>query len=101
MTVGGNELWLTNSSIPAYQPGNTPPGYDPDRPRKLLMHKAEIKSLIGKSRQAGLTLIPLRVYSRKHQIKLELGLAKSKRAFDKRETIKKRDMERETRRFQS
>lgn len=96
VTAKGMELWLTNAAISPYQPGNTPPDYEPSRPRRLLMHKAEIASLIGKAH--GLTLIPLRLYSRKHQIKLEIGLARTKKRHDKRETIKARDMERETRR---
>ncbi len=91
----GTELWLTNASIPAYQPQNTPRGYNPERPRRLLLHKSEIATLIGKSREKGLTIVPLRVYSKSRRIKFLLGVARRKKQFDKREKIKKRDMERE------
>ncbi|KKW22396.1 MAG: SsrA-binding protein [Parcubacteria group bacterium GW2011_GWA1_51_12] len=91
----GPELWLTNASIPAYQPENTPRGYDPERARRLLLHKSEIATLIGKSRTAGLTIVPLRVYSKNRRIKVLLGVARRKKQFDKREKIKKRDMARE------
>ena len=91
----GNEFYLINALIPAYQPANTPKDYDPQRSRKLLLKKSEIKSLIGKSKAKGLTLIPLRLYTKKSKIKLEFALARGKRKTDKRETIKKRDMERE------
>jgi len=90
-----NEFYLLNALIPAYQPANTPKDYDPQRSRKLLLKKSEIRSLIGKSRAKGLTLIPLRLYTKKSKIKLEFALARGKRKVDKRETIKKRDMERE------
>src|SRR3990167_9714568 len=93
-TARGMEIWLTNANIPPYQPANTPRGYVPDRPRRLLLHKSEIATLVGKIRQ-GLTLIPLRVYSKNRKIKMSLGLAKRKKKFDKRESIRKRDMERE------
>ncbi|MBI4134681.1 MAG: SsrA-binding protein SmpB [Candidatus Sungbacteria bacterium] len=94
----GNELWLTNISIAPYQAGNTPKDYLPDRPRRLLMHRKEIASLIGKSRTAGLTLIPLRFYTEKPKIKVQIGVARKKRKYDKREAIKKRDTLREARR---
>lgn len=91
----GNEFYLLNALIPAYQPANTPKDYDPQRSRKLLLKKSEIRSLIGKSRLKGLTLIPLRLYTKKSKIKLGFALAKGKRKLDKREKIKKRDIERE------
>ena len=94
----GSEIWLTNGSIPSYQPQNTPRGYDPERPRRLLLHKSEIAELTGRMRQASLTLIPLRVYSKNRQIKLLLGLGRRKKKFDKRETIKRRDTDREVQR---
>ncbi|MBI2054758.1 MAG: SsrA-binding protein SmpB [Candidatus Sungbacteria bacterium] len=94
----GHELWLTNVSIRAYQPQNTPRGYDPERPRRLLLHKSEIATLIGKSREARLTLIPLRVYSKDRRIKVLVGIARKKRKEDKREAIRRRDTEREVRR---
>jgi SsrA-binding protein len=93
--IRNNEAWLLNANIPAYQAKNTPTAYEPTRSRKLLLHKAEISSLIGKSKQKGLTLVPLRVYTKKAKIKLEFSLARGKKEFDKREQIKKREFERE------
>jgi SsrA-binding protein len=98
VTVRGHELWLTNADVPPYQVGNTPANYTSDRPRRLLLHREEIASLIGKIKHSGLTLIPLRLYSKKRQIKVELGLGRSKKKHDKRETIRRRDMAREVRR---
>ena len=91
----GDEVYLLNATIPPYQPKNTPADYDPSRSRKLLLHRAEIKELIGKSAQKGLTLVPLKVYSNKAKIKILLGLGRHKKAGDKRETIKKREVKRE------
>lgn len=95
VVVKNEELFLLNADIPPYQPKNTPQEYDPRRSRKLLLHKSEIKSLIGKTKQKGLTLAPLKVYTLKGKIKLQFGIARGKKKFDKRETIKKRDFERE------
>lgn len=95
VVVNGNELYLINALIPFYQPANTPKDYDPKRSRKLLLKKSEISSLVGKSKIRGLTLVPLRIYTKKSRIKLEFGLGKGKRRIDKREKIKKRDIERE------
>ena len=91
VTVKGNELFLTNASIPAYQPVNMPDNYDPTRSRKVLARKSQIKSLIGKISQKGLTLVPIKVYSKHGLIKLEFGVGKGKRKIDKRESIKKRE----------
>jgi len=90
-----NEFFLINALVSSYQSANTPPDYDSNRNRKLLLKKSEISSLIGKSKAKGLTLIPVRLYTKKNKIKLEFALARGKRMTDKRETIKKRDMERE------
>ena len=92
------EVFLIGSTIPPYQPKNAPPDYDPQRSRKLLLRKQEIKYLIGKTSQKGLTVIPLKVYTKKGRIKLEFALVKGKKKADKRETIKKREIEREIRR---
>ena len=91
VTVKGNELFLTNASIPAYQPANMPDNYDSTRPRKVLARKSQIKSLIGKISQKGLTLVPIKVYSKHGLVKLEFGVGKGKRKIDKRENIKKRE----------
>lgn len=95
VVLKGNEAYLINAKIPPYQPANAPKEYDPARSRKLLLHKKELNYLIGKSRSQGLTLVPLRVYTKRSKIKLEFGLAKGKRKYEKRELIKKRESGRE------
>jgi SsrA-binding protein len=95
VVVKNNELYLINSFVPPYQPKNTSSDYDPERSRKLLLQKQEIRSLIGKSKAKGLTLLPLRVYTKKNKLKLEFAIGRGKRKIDKREQIKKRDIERE------
>lgn len=97
--IRGGEAYLLNANVPPYQPGNTPKDYDPTRTRKLLLTKAEIKELIGKTEKTGLTLVPLKLYNKHGKIKLELGLARHKKKHDKRETIKRRETEREMRRL--
>ncbi len=95
IVIKNNEAFLINANIPPFQPKNMPEDYSPDRTRKLLIHKQEIKSLIGKSKESGLTLVPIRVYTKKSKIKLEFGIGRGKRKKDKRELIKKREMKRE------
>ena len=95
----GEEPYLINATIPPYQPKNAPKDYDPERARKVLLKKKEIKYLLGKSKEKGLTLIPLMLYDRSGKIKVEIVLAKGKKKEDKREEIKKREVEREIRRF--
>lgn len=95
---GEPELFLIGANVPPYQPKNAPGDYNPERSRKLLLKKSEIKQLVGKTKERGLTLIPLLVYTEKGKIKIEFGLAKGKKQFDKRETIKTRETEREIRR---
>lgn len=95
VTIKDSQSYLINATIPPYQPKNTPPDYEPTRSRKLLLHKSEIKSLIGKTKQKGLTLVPIRVYTKKGKIKLEFALAKGRRKIDKREKIIKREMKRD------
>ncbi len=95
VTARGGELYLTNALVPPYQSANMPESYDQSRPRKLLLKKSEISSLIGKLKAKGLTLIPIKLYTKKSRIKLEFAVAKGKRKTDKREMIKKRDIERE------
>lgn len=90
-----NEVWLLNATVPPYQPKNTPTDYDPIRTRRLLLKKLEIKELIGKAAQKGLTLVPLKVYTKRDRIKVLLGLGKHKKKADKREVIKKRESKRE------
>lgn len=91
------EMYLVGCHIPPYQPKNVE-NYSPERPRKLLLKKKEIAKLIGKSKEKGLTLIPLKVYTKKAFIKIEIGIAKGKKVADKRESIKKREIDRDIRR---
>ena len=88
------ELNLINCHIPPYKYANIAAGYEPTRPRKLLLKKSEIKHLIGKIKEQGLTLVPIKVYNKGGLIKLEFGVGKGKSKIDKRETIKKRETER-------
>jgi SsrA-binding protein len=92
-----NEAFLVGCNIPPYQPKNTPSDYNQGRSRKLLLRKSEIKYLTGKAKQKGLTLVPLKVYTKKGKIKLEFGVAKGKKKADKRESIKKRETDRKIR----
>ncbi len=95
----GGDLMLVNASIPPYQPKNAPADYDPSRPRRLLLHKSEIKSLAGKLRQKSFSLVPLRAYVKKGFVKIELGLGRSRKKADKREAIKRREAKREMKSF--
>ena len=92
--IDGNEAWLENVHISPYAQGNLM-NHDPLRPRKLLLHRKQIATLIGKVRQKGYTLVPLRVYFSRNHAKVEVGLARGKREYDKREAIAERDAKRE------
>jgi SsrA-binding protein len=98
IVIKRKEVYLLNVLIPPYQQKNSPANYNPSRTRKLLLKKKEIKNLIGKSSQKGLTLIPLRVYNKGVKIKIEIALAKSKKKFQKKEKIKETDIKRESER---
>jgi SsrA-binding protein len=91
------EVWLKNFRIAEYTFSSVF-SHDPDRPKKLLLHAQEIKRIDRKVREKGFTLIPLAIYLKKGLIKIELGLCKGKKAFDKRADIKERDVERDLRR---
>ena len=91
------EAFWIGGNIPPYQPENADKGYDPRRDRKLLLNREEIDYLLQKTTERGLTLVPISVYTKTHKIKLEFGLAKGKKKFDKRETIKKREVDRKIR----
>ncbi len=95
--IQGGEVYLINAHISPYSHGNLQ-NHDPLRERKLLLHKFEIKRLTGKTEEKGLTLVPLRAYFVKGRAKIELGLARGKKHIDKRETIKRRVMDREVER---
>lgn len=92
--IRGSEAFVVGMEIPPYQAKNTPKEYDPQRTRKLLLTKKEISYLEGKSRERGLTLIPLKLYNIKGLVKLEFGVAKGKKKYDKREKIKERETKR-------
>ncbi len=92
--IKNNEIYLVNMYIAPYAYGNIH-NHEETRERKLLLHRAEIAKLIGKVQQKGLTLLPLKVYLKGRHIKVLLGLGRSKKKFDKRELIKKRDMNRD------
>jgi len=96
--VRGGEAFLINANIPSYQPKNAPKDYDPLRNRKLLLTKKEITELAGSEKNKSLTIVPISVYNKNRKIKVEIALVKGKKKFDKRETIKKRDTDREIRR---
>lgn len=98
VTVRGNEAFVVNMQIPPYQPGNTPKEYDPLRIRRLLLTKKEIERFGKEEAQKGLTIVPISVYNKGSKIKVEIAVVRGKKKFDKRETIKKRDTERELRR---
>lgn len=93
--IKDEEAYLVGASIPPYQPKNAPENYDENRSRKLLLKKEEINNLIGKSKVKGIGLIPLKIFPKNGKIKLEFGIGRGKKKFDKRETIKKRDSDRE------
>ena len=99
--VDGGEAWLENVHVSPYEQGGYV-NHEPLRPRKLLLHSDELASLIGKTRQKGYTLIPLRLYFARNRAKVELGLARGKRQYDKRQVMAaadaKREMERALRR---
>ena len=94
--VEKGEVWLYNVNISSYSHRGYA-DHEPLRQRKLLMHRDEIRKLIGKTTEKGMTLVPLRMYFSKGRVKVAIGLAKGKKDYDKRETIKRRDADRETR----
>jgi len=96
--IRGGEAFLVGATIPPYQEGNTPENYDPARNRRLLLTKKEIALLADKESQRGLTIVPLSVYNRSRKLKVGIAVARGKKKYDKRETIKKRDTDRDVRR---
>jgi len=93
-SVRDGEVWLHNVHIPPYAPA-TRDNHEPERDRKLLMHRAEIDRLIGKTREKGLTIVPTRLYFKGSHAKVEIALARGKDVGDKRQSIKEREMKRE------
>lgn len=98
ITLRGNEAFVINMQIPPYQPRNTPNDYDPIRNRRLILTKKEIASLSKEEKQKGLTIVPLSVYNKGRKLKLEIAIVRGKKKYDKRESIKKRDIDREMKR---
>jgi SsrA-binding protein len=96
-TVRDGEVWLIGVYIPPYGPASRD-NHEPERPRKLLLHRGEIERLIGRTRERGLTLVPTRMYFSGSRAKVEIALARGKDVHDKRETIRKREMAREVQR---
>jgi SsrA-binding protein len=92
--IRDGEAWLHGASIAEYAQGNVA-NHDPDRPRKLLLHRRELDALLGKTRERGLTLVPTRLYFKDGRVKVELALARGKERGDKRADLKARDARRE------
>ncbi len=92
----GGEAWVVGMHIGAYSHSGAT-SHDPIRKRKLLLHRNELNKLLGKTTEKGLTVVPLKMYVRKGRVKLAIALAKGKNTIDKRETIRKRELDRETR----
>ena len=96
--VRGGEAFLVGITIPPYQVANTPASYDPERPRKLLLNKKELAKLERETETARLTAVPIKLYNKNQKIKLTVAIARGKKKYDKRETIKARDTDRELKR---
>lgn len=99
-TITDGEVWLHNLHIPPYKPASRD-NHPPERPRKLLLHRREIERLIGRIHERGLTLVPTRIYFSNGRAKVELATARGKDRFDKRQTIKEREMKRDLERAMS
>ena len=98
VTIRGNEAYLIASNIPPFQEKNTPKDYEPRRNRRLLLTKAEIQKLGSLETKNGLTIVPISMYSKAGKIKVEIAIVRGKKKHDKRQTLKKRDTDREIRR---
>lgn len=96
--IRGGEAFLVGASIPPYQPGNTPDSYDPERARKLLLSQAEIRQLAHAEEQKGLTIVPILVYNKGRNLKIEIAIARGKKKHDKRQALKERDEKRQVQR---
>ncbi|MCE9585503.1 SsrA-binding protein SmpB [Candidatus Nomurabacteria bacterium] len=98
IVIRGGEAFLINANIPPYQVKNAPKDYDPLRNKKLLLTKKEIIELVETEKNKSLTIVPIAVYNKGRKIKVKIALVKGKKKYDKRETTKKRDTDRELRR---
>ena len=94
ISADNNELYLKKCTISAYKKASKLDDYDPQRNRKLLLHKRQIAHIIGKLQEKGLTIVPVKVYTSNNKLKVEFAVAKGKKKYDKRETIKQRDVKR-------
>ncbi|HEY4494193.1 MAG TPA: SsrA-binding protein SmpB [Candidatus Paceibacterota bacterium] len=94
----GGEAYLINANIPPYQPKNAPKDYDPLRNRKILLTKKQIAELASNEKNKSLTIVPISVYNKGSKVKVEIAVVKGKKKYDKRETIKKRETDRNIRR---
>ena len=99
--VKDGELWLVNMYVPPYKQGNVFSAHEVRRPRKLLVHKDQLARLASRSAEKGLTIVPLRLYFTRGIAKVEIGLAKGKKLYDKRKAIQERDVKREMSRAES
>lgn len=93
-SIDDGEIFLRNVHIPEYEQGSWT-NHEPRRVRKLLLHRAEIERLVGKTKESGLTLVPLSIYFSAGRVKVELALARGKRSYDKRQDLARRDADRE------
>jgi SsrA-binding protein len=96
VSLASGEPFLLGVKVPPYQPNNAGADYNGERQKKVLLNRKEIDYLIGKTKTKGFSLIPLKVYDNNGRIKLEFGLARGKKKYDKKEKIKSRDIQRET-----
>jgi SsrA-binding protein len=96
-SIRDGEIWLYNVHIPPYGPASRD-NHEPERPRKLLLNRREIEQISGRTIERGLTLVPTRLYFKDSRAKVEIALAKGKDRFDKRETLKRKDQERDVQR---
>lgn len=99
VTIHNGSAYLTNATIPPWQVANTPGTYDPTRSRRLLVTAAQLKYLIGKISEQGLTMVPVRVYPKRSVIKLEIALARGKKLHNKKEKKKEQDIKRDVERM--
>ncbi|MEK7530414.1 MAG: SsrA-binding protein SmpB [Patescibacteria group bacterium] len=90
VVVRAGECYLVGATISPYQTGNTPKSYEPERTRRLLLNKKELRELDHKASERGLTIIPLSVYNSRRRLKLGIAIARKKKKYDKRETLKER-----------
>ncbi|MEZ4211220.1 MAG: SsrA-binding protein SmpB [Candidatus Paceibacterota bacterium] len=93
--IQGDEVILVGAHIPPYQPGNTPDDYNPYRERKILLKRKEIEELKKKVKESNLTIVPISLYNKGRYVKIDIALARGKKNIDKRQSIKKRDIERD------